>query len=75
MDSSIVTIGDKGTGGSTPAEGTTICAEGADEGVSVGDSSIVTIGAKGAGGSTAPNIKRCLEIKSAAAAISALPST
>ena len=46
-DSSILTIGAKGAGGgSTAAEGATICAEGADEGVSVGDSSIITIGAK-----------------------------
>ena len=46
-------MGAKGASGSTAADGATICAEGADDGVSVGDSSIVTIGAKGAGGSTA----------------------
>ena len=48
MDSIIKRMGAKGASGSTAAEGATICAEGADEGVSVGDSSIVTIGAKGA---------------------------
>ena len=39
----IRTIGAKGAGESTVAEGATICAEGADEGEPVGDSSIVTI--------------------------------
>ena len=53
MDSIIKRMGAKGASGSTAAEGATICAEGADEGVSVGISSIVTIGAKGAGGSAA----------------------